>query len=884
MPARIVDTHIPVPDAPQVLAQRIGVEKRSEVRYHTCLLDDRDGRGDVIHLRNADCFQRPRHTLRRPEPGSLHSKAVPFQNGSMKHLNGHAYFSTPSSTRSSQSNLPAESGSMPESSSASNVDSHESDSEPVYTRSTSFDDPRASQPDICRSPSWSRERERGQKRGKGPDQTELHGASDAARRGRGGYTDQNSFLAYRALRRLSKKPPPAAMETQRLPSALQQPSSDSSLHEDSDRSSRSERRSSFSSIVSFIRSRSSSASRKASQEPRAKPPSHGEVAETPPLNRRLRRGDLADRTANTVYPTQFGEALDRPVTLEPGDQSSRRTSQLSLTPRSSSNTPTDSVQPQLGGDSDCSRSKQGSWQEGTSSTDDITKLTPGSPTKLEAVRKDTPEATLPGSRPSEGPLGRLIEQSKPDSETRDDLGRARNQRGVLAESPSEEAEWRFSHTTSYVTKQRMYQQQQAIKGFQDEIAVTDANLTIYEQQSVYDDTSQSWSSIMKDRPGSSQGPVIAQGTAAYVPHDLIQEMKSTLPSEREKRVVRHIPAKSPRRSCEIQNHRLSTLRRVAEAARQHGELATSDSDPVSVQLVHPHDHTSKRRSSSTKPDNNTERDFPDSSETTSSFRPLAVNFSPDHSPILVAQATTLRNQDRPNTNRSSHSTPIVTSLKTAAHPTTRPSLRRSNSYPSSLHSSTRDAPASPSQLSHPSENFRPKKSTGTRVSFAELPSRSLAIEPSLTYTSSQPTLLGFPSPSSQMLLGTTKYMTMPPRNDDLMLPPRSAKRTSLPLSQLRPNLRKRAGTGPDSTGTKSLAKMFVICCGCKFWHDMPSKLYETMAMPKDGTNKKREKKAGERNPSDAKLNSVNCPWCQHGMSTTCCAGWTTMVYLHERHH
>lgn len=29
---------------------------------------------------------------------------------------------------------------------------------------------------------------------------------------------------------------------------------------------------------------------------------------------------------------------------------------------------------------------------------------------------------------------------------------------------------------------------------------------------------------------------------------------------------------------------------------------------------------------------------------------------------------------------------------------------------------------------------------------------------------------------------------------------------------------------------------------------------------------------------------VKCPWCEHGMSTACCAGWTTVVYLHERHH
>ena len=30
--------------------------------------------------------------------------------------------------------------------------------------------------------------------------------------------------------------------------------------------------------------------------------------------------------------------------------------------------------------------------------------------------------------------------------------------------------------------------------------------------------------------------------------------------------------------------------------------------------------------------------------------------------------------------------------------------------------------------------------------------------------------------------------------------------------------------------------------------------------------------------------AVMCPWCDHGMTTSCCQGWTTVVYMHERHH
>ena len=30
--------------------------------------------------------------------------------------------------------------------------------------------------------------------------------------------------------------------------------------------------------------------------------------------------------------------------------------------------------------------------------------------------------------------------------------------------------------------------------------------------------------------------------------------------------------------------------------------------------------------------------------------------------------------------------------------------------------------------------------------------------------------------------------------------------------------------------------------------------------------------------------AVKCPWCEHGMTTWCCQGWTAVVYLHQRHH
>lgn len=96
-------------------------------------------------------------------------------------------------------------------------------------------------------------------------------------------------------------------------------------------------------------------------------------------------------------------------------------------------------------------------------------------------------------------------------------------------------------------------------------------------------------------------------------------------------------------------------------------------------------------------------------------------------------------------------------------------------------------------------------------------------------------------------------------------------------------------SNPSSTAdAKPIAKLFVICCKCKFWHDLPSKLYEAMAVPKKLSREdegEEEGKKGKGKVQEARLETmVKCPWCEHFMTTWCCAGWTTVVYLHERHH
>ncbi|EDO03702.1 hypothetical protein SS1G_06183 [Sclerotinia sclerotiorum 1980 UF-70] len=79
-------------------------------------------------------------------------------------------------------------------------------------------------------------------------------------------------------------------------------------------------------------------------------------------------------------------------------------------------------------------------------------------------------------------------------------------------------------------------------------------------------------------------------------------------------------------------------------------------------------------------------------------------------------------------------------------------------------------------------------------------------------------------------------------------------------------------------GIEPMAKMFVICCGCKYFHDLPSKLYECMAKPEAVV------KDEGLGVSGVVSTRVSCPWCGHGMSTRCCEGWAAVVVLKERLH
>ncbi|CEJ85109.1 hypothetical protein VHEMI03674 [[Torrubiella] hemipterigena] len=85
-------------------------------------------------------------------------------------------------------------------------------------------------------------------------------------------------------------------------------------------------------------------------------------------------------------------------------------------------------------------------------------------------------------------------------------------------------------------------------------------------------------------------------------------------------------------------------------------------------------------------------------------------------------------------------------------------------------------------------------------------------------------------------------------------------------------------TSPVDECGRAVAKVFVECCSCKYYHDMPSKLYQAMLDPNAVLAAEDSAFAGSISMT------VKCPWCKHDMKTECCAGYAAMVYRKKKLH
>ena len=200
-----------------------------------------------------------------------------------------------------------------------------------------------------------------------------------------------------------------------------------------------------------------------------------------------------------------------------------------------------------------------------------------------------------------------------------------------------------------------------------------------------------------------------------------------------------------------------------------------------------------------------------------------------------------------------------------------PSLTSSFMPPPDVHTTT-PAPKGRPTRSATSASYSAHSSVKLPPKIAVLPSSvSAPTSPGL----SQDTRPSGPGPVS-ILKQTSRSHSTPPAPYEPRLGP--------VLSALPKHMQHQGGGAPrPSTALTDIrgapvAKMFVECCSCKFYHDMPSKLYECMARPDAIVE---DKMLGI---SGAITTMVKCPWCTHNMSTQCCAGYAAVVYLKERLH
>ncbi|KAL9103612.1 MAG: hypothetical protein Q9163_001376 [Psora crenata] len=136
----------------------------------------------------------------------------------------------------------------------------------------------------------------------------------------------------------------------------------------------------------------------------------------------------------------------------------------------------------------------------------------------------------------------------------------------------------------------------------------------------------------------------------------------------------------------------------------------------------------------------------------------------------------------------------------------------------------------------PQLKHQPLVKTAKRSSTQQSPSESTSVK------------FRIPPPTSPP---STAYKSpLSPTPPDLALMPRSPLRSTLnlgtPGAGAPPFTRSSTSITPLSLGktavtdgldAKPMAKLFVICCKCKFWHDLPAKLYEAMALPKELHNR-----------------------------------------------
>ena len=367
--------------------------------------------------------------------------------------------------------------------------------------------------------------------------------------------------------------------------------------------------------------------------------------------------------------------------------------------------------------------------------------------------------------------------------------------------------------SSYVHKQRMYQQQMSIAGFHDQQAVQLANeAPVSEVESV------------KNDQDSERGRLLGFRRRARANEDENLKLpRIPFGNRRDSTGSSTSPSRS-RTRLEDERSPLSTI----EANARNG-LGLNPPSPLNS--AHPSPRLKLDRVTTPSPKSETR-----------STRQEPANSLPR--PVMAKASTepVLSSATPPSVHPQSKSTPSPDMIRNS-------SITRPRSNPQ-LQTNPTTAP--------PNLDFLPQLK---HQPFTKSPRRQSSPAPSA-------------KPPDLALMPKSPLRSSPPMSPSRHPPSPLASTTTLD-----PSPGKSSPTGLDA---KPIAKMFVICCQCNFWHDLPSKLYEAMALPVSVSGRGGSSVKGA---AAGRLDTaIKCPWCQHGMTTSCCEGWTGVVYLHRQHH
>ena len=870
--------------------------------------------------------------------------------------------------------------------------------------------------EICLSPSWSDHGEKKRKREKKRMEKEQKEVGKRLKQDQ----ERQRTADIKAGKRLSKNPPPAAMETQKMPQALRRNSwvsiitSRTSSGENTRRSSREEKRLSGISIGSIdsqsqSRSRSTPATstEEASDLVRNSEQWHSVVSSAAPkipnfgwssrrtssgTNKSLSWGS-EDEYAREVV--SFAYRLDGSPTDPEHDKSNApNTQQAPTTP-----TQQEAVAP---------RFSRSTTEPNLVSV--IQQSGPKSPQRPPAKRKDSAgQKDLLKENRNSASSPKISPNFQSDFAGEMEAVMASHHQKLNQNLPSLRSPQRSSHDgSSYVHKQRMYQQQRSIAGFEDEQAVKDANDMAAKFEALVGENGQQ-TGMGLTATDTHQQPSKTKSITSNFANDIVPAGPLTRDSVMQRDSVQSPPKQQSQVKQQKEVALSSSLKPAHTEATQKGHQGTQfrassqnsrdsvllnktqttsssktdkilgfrrrskvtpsqisvpenvqtnmvavKSVPVTVieelsgkrlkvervsQETSPTQiHASSRKRSGSSTHNQRRESLPEPKPIQSHARSRTSSsgvFSENlPSPMSPKQATEpdlmtnnkagkqvvdnensreLRLEAEPNSPNSKHINPVTADralpeITPAAKDAPTPEATSSTAMPIAkpvpevvVESRTEEGLVRKTSIKRPRSN--PQLQTQTTMTNS-LP--SLDFLPQLKhqpFVKRQPQFLPVAKdrfPPVPKDYATIKSMaakqTSTPNAPDLELIPRSPLRvpSEFPVPGRTFNRSStdvgtvsfEKGALGEGMEAKPIAKLFVICCKCKFWHDLPSKLYEAMALPKElhqdedvGEDKRKVKFAGARLET-----AVKCPWCEHAMTTWCCQGWTTVVYLHERHH